>query len=198
MNFIKELKLNITLGAVLTILLGIVLILYPETVPLMVCKVIGIFLLIMGGSSLISNLISSEKGTLHLIGCLIILVLGLWFFFRPVTVLSLIPIVMGIILIIHGLQDLKLALEAKSNRYDRWGILILTAILSLVLGFVCVAAAFELVKFGMIMIGLALIYDGLSDIWIVSRVGKSGRQFRRNYQASKDAIDVDYEEEDID
>lgn len=198
MQFLKELKLNITIGAVLTIVLGILLIINPQTIPIMVCKLIGIFLLIMGAFNLITNLVSSEKGTLHLLSSLIILALGLWFFFRPVTVLSLIPIVMGIILIIHGLQDLKLALEAKSNRYDRWGILVLTAILSLALGLVCIAAAFELVTFGMIMIGIALIYDGVSDIWIVSRVGKSGRQFRRNYQASKDAIDVDYEEEDID
>jgi uncharacterized membrane protein HdeD (DUF308 family) len=198
MKFLKELKLNVTIGAVLTIALGILLIINPQTLPIMVCKLIGIFLLVMGGFNVITNLISSEKGTFHLIGSLIIFVLGLWFFLKPASVLSLIPIVMGIILIIHGLQDLKLGIEAKSNHYEKWVVILLTGILSLILGVVCVAAAFEVLKFGMIMIGIALVYDGVSDIWIVSRVSKSARQFQRDYKASKEAIDVEFEEEDID
>lgn len=196
-QFFKDLKLNVSIPAILTILLGIVLILYPGTVPIIVCKVIGMILMVMGAIGIVTGLVSSEKGYLYLAGSIIVFLIGLWFLLRPKTVLSLIPIFMGVLLLIHGIEDFKLAAESKENRYGKWGLVILFGIISVALGLVCIFAAFKVFKISMVIIGIALIYDGISDIWIVSRVGSSAREFRRAYKNSQ-PIDVDYEEEDID
>ncbi len=196
-EFFRDLKLNISVPAVLTIVLGIVLIMYPGAVPVIVCKAIGIILIIMGIVGVVTGLVSEDKGYMYLAGSIIVFLVGLWFFLKPKTVLSLIPIFMGVLLFVHGIEDFKLASESKGNRYRKWGMVILFGVINVVLAIVCIAAAFDVFKIGMVIIGIALIYDGISDIWIVSRVGSSARKFRRAYKNSQ-PIDVDYEEEDVD
>ena len=51
------------------------------------------------------------------------------------------------------------------------------AILNIVLGVLCICNAVGLVKLGMILIGIMLIYDGLSDMFIVHKVNKASKEF---------------------
>ena len=46
------------------------------------------------------------------------------------------------------------------------------------------------------LIGLFLLYDGVSDLWITSRVSKTLRQAAKAAQAEKDAVDVDFRSTD--
>ena len=45
------------------------------------------------------------------------------------------------------------------------------------------------------IIGLFLLYDGISDIWIASRVSKVLRQAKSAAEAEATAVDVDFTEE---
>ena len=61
-------------------------------------------------------------------------------------------------------------------------------IFNIVLGVLCICNAFGLVKIGLILIGLMLIFDGLSDMFIVHKVNR----------ATKDVVDTDItREEDV-
>ena len=51
------------------------------------------------------------------------------------------------------------------------------AILNIVLGILCICYAFGLVKLGMILIGIMLIYDGISDMFIIHKVNKASKEF---------------------
>ena len=109
---------------------------------------------------------------------------------KPETVVSLVPIVIGVILVVLGIKDIRLAVETKRNRYDRWWSVLIMAVVSLALGILCIVYAFGLVKMAMIGVGIALIYDGLSDLWIVSRAAKAAK----NAKQVADALDVEYKE----
>lgn len=202
----KSMKWSVAISAILTIAIGVILILNPDTIPVAVCKLIGAVLILIGAVGLVSSLFRKFFASFLSIGSILILLLGLWFFTHPQAVLSLIPIFMGILLLIHGLQDIRMAMEAHSTGYRRWLLLILLGIASVILGIFCIGSAFELFRFGMILIGVALVYDGVSDLWILYRVGSSAKEFRRAFKQNKtvdydyddDIIDVDYEETDID
>ena len=49
------------------------------------------------------------------------------------------------------------------------------AVLNLILGILCICNAFGLVKITMILIGIMLVYDGVSGVFIVHKVNKSAR-----------------------
>jgi uncharacterized membrane protein HdeD (DUF308 family) len=122
----------------------------------------------------------------------VILVVGLWIFLTPQSVVSIIPIVIGVVLAIHGFQDIKLALEAKNNGYGKWWIMFIIAFIGVALGVLCVVDAFGVVTLATQIIGIALIYDGATDLWIIFKTLVAGRKMRQEQAA----LDVDYKEVD--
>ena len=85
-----------------------------------------------------------------------------------------------------------MASEAKQNGSDRWIILFLLALLNCVFGVVCICDSFGIVSVAVRILGIALIYDGISNMIIVYHTVQAVR-----YAAQKIApIDVDAREID--
>ena len=63
-------------------------------------------------------------------------------------------------------------------------------VISLVFGVLCIVHAIGLVAFAMKLIGVALIYDGISDLWIVIQRAKA----MKNKEAENAALEVEYQE----
>ena len=102
------------------------------------------------------------------------------------------PIVIGVILAVHGVQDVKMALESKNGGYDRWWIMLIIAIISIAIGVLCIVNAFGMVKLAMQFVGAALIYDGISDLWVVTKTVRTVKDMEQEAKA----VDVDYKEID--
>ena len=56
LDFLKSIKTNILGSAVLCIILGIVLMVYPDTSLTLVCQVVGVIVLVTGIGFLISHI----------------------------------------------------------------------------------------------------------------------------------------------
>ena len=197
LSFLKDIKANVILSAVLTIVFGLILVVHPTTLPFLICKIIGVVLMAMGAVGFLSFLRSDGYQRLFIIGALIIIVIGIWFFTHPATVVSLIPIFVGIIMIYHGIGDLSLWQNAKRVDLTHPNFYLILAIISFVLGGICIFAAISVVKLGMVLVGVFLIYDGVSDLIMGVNVGRGNRAYSRNFNADE-PIDVDYEERDAD
>ena len=115
---LKRIKADVILSAVLCVALGIVLIVWSKETIQIICKALAIGLIVMGGVYLASYFINRIVHPLSGILGLIVLLVGVWIFMKPESVVSLIPIVIGVILAVHGIQDLKLAIETKRNKYS--------------------------------------------------------------------------------
>ena len=96
----------------------------------------------------------------------------------------------GVILCVHGIQDIKIALETKGNGYGKWWSMLIIASISLVFGVICIVKAFGVVTLALQFIGIGLIYDGISDLWVASRAIRAAREMKRE----ADALDVEYKE----
>lgn len=188
-DFFKRVKMDAILSAILCIVLGVVLIAWPGETINIVCKVLAAGLIILGIVEIFSYI--TNKGGYMFTGALGLIV-GVWIFLKPGSIVSLIPIVIGVILAVHGVQDVKMALESKNGGYDRWWIMLIIAIISIAFGVLCIVNAFGMVKLAMQFVGAALIYDGISDLWVVTKTVRTVKEMEREAKA----VDVDYKEID--
>ena len=115
---LKRIKADIIVSALLCIALGIVLLVWPAETIDVFCKILAVGLIIMGGVDIASYFMNRSIHPFAGALGLIVLLIGIWIFLRPESIVSLIPIVIGVILCIHGIQDLKLAIETKRNGYE--------------------------------------------------------------------------------
>ena len=191
-EIMKKFRADMMLSALFSIVMGVILVAWPETTLDIICKAIAIILIVMGAAELVSYFWNKITYSLSGILGLVVLLIGIWIFVKPQSVLSLIPIVIGVILAVHGVQDLKVAFDTKRNGYTKWWSMLLMAIISLALGIICIVNAFGMVTLTMQIIGIALVYDGISDSWIVYKASKVAKEMKEE----RDALDVEYKEVD--
>lgn len=194
-NFLKNLKANYTLSAVICVIIGAVLIIWPGTSTKVVCMMLGGMMLIYGIIQIILYFIARER-TIYLQGMLllgiVLSVVGAWILLRPESIIAIVPVIVGIIIVVHGLHNAAQSIDLKKMGYEKWWVAFLFSILTIILGGVLVYNPFSVVNTVVRVIGAFLIYDGLSDMWILSRVFKT----KKNAQKIIDAKAVVIEEEE--
>lgn len=184
---IKGLRLNITISAVFSIIVGILLLVYPAESLMTIGKVIGGIIILAGVVIILGQIYENGFNAMGIVVGGILALVGVWIFASPGAIVSIIPIAIGVLLVVHGLQDMGLAIEALRAHAPRAWLPFLFAVGNIALGAVCIAGAFHLVEIATRIIGVMLIYDGITDIGIVHKVRKA-----------TNVIDVDIiSEEDI-
>ena len=116
MKFLKSIKYNLLSSAVLCILLGIVLLVYPDTSLTIVCRTVGVIVLITGLGFVGSYLrVGKTKwfGKVELVFGSIFAILGGFIVLYPLGIISIVPLVFGILLVYHGIANMKQAFELR-------------------------------------------------------------------------------------
>lgn len=185
-RILKRIKANVMVSAFICMALGIILVVWPGLSVRMVCMAIGVVLVINGISRLM-NFIFGRDGSIfsqmNLVMGIIITVIGGWILFQPNTIIAMIPILVGIIIVIHGINNLQQTVSLCRSRYDKWWVALLLALITIGFGVLLIFNPFVAVDTLIRFIGLFLIYDGASDIWIMSRVSKNVREARQDMEA---------------
>ena len=162
----ERLKLDVIISACICIGLGIVLILWPIEVTTVVCKTIGAMIAFLGAVRIAAYIFHrEEQHSIHLLLGLVLLLVGVCILFIGI----------GAVLFVHGLEDFKYALETKRNGYESWPILLLMSFLGMIFGIVCIVDCFGVISITLSFVGVVLIYDGITDLWIVSRVVRAAK-----------------------
>ncbi len=165
-GFFQRLRIAAYLSAILTIALGGILIAWPMEVTGLICRILGALLVVMGAVYIFGYFVEG-RGMLSITGGLIFLLLD-------------------------SLRDFQMASDAKNNGSERWGMLFLLALLNCVFGVICICDSFGVVSLAVRMLGIALVYDGISNMIIVWHTVQAIR-----YAAEKiEPVDVDAHEVD--
>lgn len=192
MNYIKSLKVNYSLSAVICVILGIVLLVWPGQSTQVVCMVLGIVLGGFGFIQIILYLATKEKTmvshSMMMLG-VVLAVIGGWIVLKPETIIKAVPMIVGILIVIHGFHNAVQAIDLKKMQYDNWWVALLLSLLTVALGVVLICKPFTFVDTVVQIIGAFLVYDGLSDMWILSRVFKTKKN--REKIIDTDAVIVD-------
>ena len=170
----KSFRLNITIPAIFTIVIGVLLLFYPTESLVAMSRVIAGIVILSGVFIVVSQIY--ERGFNNALGVavgVILALIGVWIFKDPMKIVSIIPIAIGVILVIHGVQDLAMAVEAARARASSPWIAFVIAALNIILGVICIGAAFKLVSIATRIIGFMLIWDGITDFGIVHSIRKA-------------------------
>lgn len=170
---------GVVLTAVLFIILGMVLIIWPELTSRIVCYALGLLTLVFAATHIISFFTDKKVYfvfNVDLIFGLVAAGTGIFMLIRPDIVIDILPFVIGLLLIFSSVLDFQKSFLLKTYGNGRWKSSLVLTCIKLVFGIALMASPWfpvvvswfskeMLVRF----IGIGLIYNGLTELWIVSR-----------------------------
>jgi len=161
-------------AAAVTILLGLLLIIWPDRSVSFLCMLLGAAIFLTGIIYVLGWLSRRREGVpaFFVLPGVVLCALGVWLLTSPASVVMLIQYIFGAILIFHGLVDLQGALVMMRHRADRWWLDLLLAALTLALGALVLFNPFGTFAALVILIGASLVYDGISDLYIIWRLSR--------------------------
>ena len=195
-SVLQEQRRSSALVALVTIILGVVLVVWPDRSVSMICAILGGALLLCGLLYVIGWFAGKRrqsKSVFMIIPGVILAGLGVWLMTSSSTVIALIQYVFGAVVLFHGILDLQAALALLTQRMNKWCIDLLLALLTLGLGLLILANPFGTFAALVVLIGIALIYDGASDLWLIGRLSRS----LRNAQLPPEEVVIETESKEV-
>ncbi len=191
-EFLKKINVSSKVAYILCIIFGAVICIWPGTVLTIACRVAGAVVLAFG----IYNIVEGARGQKQLtevfrltVG-IILCVLGVWILIAPLMFLRLIPIVIGVVLLYHGIKNLWICSQMSQVSSQKWVPGMILAVIAIVFGAVMIFGAGFFLRLGMIFVGIALMYDGIYGLLTMHKAGGNFKGSAR----SEDPVDVDYKE----
>ena len=180
-SILREQRRSSIVAAAVTILLGLMLVLVPNRSIRFLCGLLGTALMVTGLIYILGWFAKRRDGfpVWFLIPGLLLAALGLWLLSRPASVIVLIQFSFAAVLLFHGVIDLQSALSLMREGWPRWWIDLALAALTLVLGGVVLFNPFGTMEALTILIGLSLVYDGISELVLIHRLSRAFREAER-------------------
>ena len=191
-EFLKQIKADYLLSSILCILLGVVFIIWKDGVLGVMGSMFAILLIIIGVVYLGSFFLTLVTNGVSVLMGIIILAVGIWFLIEPSVIVSLIPIVIGVVLLFHGIRALKETLEAKKYGFSSWGVNLVLALLGSVFGIICIFDAVGVMGKAIMLVGIILVFNGISNIWIAGTATHAAKDYARK----NETVDVEFVDEE--
>ena len=187
-NNIKSFKIDRIIFAVGALVIGIILLVWPSTSLLIMGKCLGAFL--AGGGIVAAFMFfqdhESVMKSVLLIMAAVMLICGSVIFLQPDDLVKLIPTIMGILVLISGLINLGETFLLTRSKYSKWWVSLIVSIITIAAGIFLIRNAFNLASLITRIAGGILIFDGVSDLWVISRISKA----QKDAEAEASAVDV--------
>ena len=187
-DFLKKIKADFLLSSLGCIGLGIVFIIWKDSVLGFMGSAFAIILIIMGAVDLCSYFMRIISNGMSVLTGIVLLAVGIWFLIDPKVIVTLIPIVIGVVLLFHGIRGLMEVYQAKKFGSNAWMVGMVMAIISVLLGVACIVNAFGIMQKATMVVGIILIYNGVSNIWIAGHAAKAEDKYKKT-------VDVEFVED---
>ena len=189
-SILREQRLSSVFTALATIALGFVLVLWPDRSVSLMCTVLGGILLLSGLLYVVTWFAgrgTKSSSSILVIPGVILCGLGVWLMLSSDSVISLIQYVFGAILVFHGFLDIQGAIALASYKANKWWFDFLLGLGTLGLGVAVLLNPFGSFSVLITVIGLALVYDGFTDLWLILRLTFASRAHRKALEAAEAA-----------
>ena len=119
-EFLKGLKVNYTVSALLCVALGLVLLIWPGTTTQVVCMVLGAALVVYGVLQIVFYLANKDRNIAMqgmMVFGIVVAVIGVWILLKPEMIIMAVPVIVGILIVIHGIHNVVQAIALKKDGY---------------------------------------------------------------------------------
>lgn len=161
--------------SLLCIVFGLILAIWPGIAANTANFVLGGIVLVVGIIYLAFCFWTKQKNVLTGFGIVfsvILMAIGIFMLVKPEVVFAIFPMIVGGIILIHGVLDLRNSIGLAVSKYNYWWVALIIAIVTIGLGVLLLFNPFTAVELAFRIIGIILIVDGISDFWIGFQVKK--------------------------
>lgn len=152
---------------IISIVIGVVLILFPGEAMDLSLKVIGVVLLVAGVSGIILGIKSQGAYIAYtLSGAVTAIVAGIVCLLQPQLIKSVLPLIMGIIILATGVFNIVNSINAKNAGASRWVASIVLALITVICGIVILFNLNQAANLLVTIIGIIFVYNGVSTLII--------------------------------
>ena len=155
--------------------IGLLLIIKPESTLTLISCIIGAFLLCVGiinGIKYFTKKDNTDLTDLSLIIAIIGCIAGIVFITVPEFLASIIPFVIGIVIIIKSIIRIQISLNLKRNNKDTWVYSLITSLIGLALGLVLFLNPFGGAVLMTQIVGIFMVVYAISDLIEFKTVNK--------------------------
>lgn len=171
-DFLKKITSHIIISAIVSIILGVVLLIWPDDSAKVILYALAIGLAILGIINVVTYIRTKEFFGSIIMG-VIELILAIIFFIFPTQVGSIIAVVIGAFIVIAGVVNVISAVDLKNMQVGSWGWILALNVILVIAGIVVIINPFpSLLVFAQVL-GVILICQGVVDVI-------SGISFSRN------------------
>ncbi len=177
---LKEIKWSAILRSVIYLVLGAILIVFPDTTARTLCYIGGGAVVVIGVTTLIAYQFRELKIRYYrndfVIG-LIEVLLGLFCIYKAELLIALLPFLLGIFVVISGFCKLQNGLDVKRMGYANWYVFVLLAAVNIVFGMILLWNPFTAAIVMYIVIGAGLVFSGATDLVLTILISRQIHQF---------------------
>lgn len=186
----KRFRIGAVAVSVCMMLLGLALMIWPETSAMTVCVILGIVCVAAGIYEIVRYFNLGIAGLFFRfdlgLGILYILA-GILLLANPLSSVTLLPTAVGIYMLFSSVRDIQVSVEMRRFGLSNWLLALISGIAGVVLAFLLVLNPFTGASALMIYLGISLIVAGIENLCTVGCISRAVKSRRKD-----DILDVDW------
>lgn len=174
-NIMNKLLKSSIWSSIALAVLGLLLIFYSELTIISISYVIGGILIAIGVIALIkyiSNINKDIKNEIDIVYGIVTIILGIIVISNPKAIASIIPFVLGVLIVINSTAKIDYSFKLKKNKNKLWVSTLIVALVALVCGVLLIFNPFTGAEFITKIIGVILLIYAILDIVSTIRISK--------------------------
>ena len=164
---IQTAKLGYIILSILLCALGIVLIAVPDFSVLLLCRIGGLILILFGLVKIVgycSKDLYRLAFQYDLAFGILLIALGMVLMLRSGIMVNVICILLGIYILSDALLKIQIAIDSKTFGIRQWWLILAAAVITGIIGFLLVLRPSESARVIMLLLGIALLTEGLLNL----------------------------------
>lgn len=185
----KRTRATIILAGITMLALGIAMFVSPIGATVLIVQIVG-WILVVAGVALLINCWLHRLPVLiqaDLVAGLAALLPGVCMLAWPERFVAAVYVIIGVLITLTGVNDCIEAFDIKHAGISNWPVLLVLGIISIAAGIAVVTSPFAFAEFVMLIAGIALIYDGITEIIAGVQMGKLKKMPEQMHAAAQQA-----------
>ena len=181
-NFMSKFFKTSVFSAIGLAILGILLVFESELTIVSISYVIGAILVAIGALAIINyinDMKKNVKNELDIVYGIGMAILGIIVISNPKGVASIIPFILGVLIIINSAAKLQYSLELKKDNNNLWNSTMILSLITLLCGILLVFNPFRGAEFITKVVGIILFIYAITDIISSLRIRKTVKNIQK-------------------
>ena len=166
----KKMFKSSLLNSIMLVVLGFLLIFESEATIVSISYIIGAIIIVLGvvaGLKYGKNINNNSRNELDIVYGIVSVVLGVVIIKNPHAIASIIPFIVGIIIIINSAAKLQYSIEMKNNENSLWKTTMIISLITTICGIILIFNPFSGAVLITRVVGILILIYAVLDISLI-------------------------------